>query len=105
MKEYKWNEHGVCTNPDIIELKTKTLEVTILTAEKDGGWHYGFIYGGFFNDHCSFHPCSMRGTGDSIQNNAIIKAIAHIKQQEKPRGAILQKLTELYFEKAQLLLF
>ena len=105
MKEYKWNEHGVCTNPDIIELKTKTLEVSILTAEKDGGWYYGFEYGSFFDDHCSIYPCSMQGTGDSIQNNAIIKAIVHIKRQEKPRGAILRKLRELYFEKAQLLLF
>lgn len=105
MKEYKWNEHGVCINPDVIELKTQKFEISIETAERDGGWYYGFIYGGFFNDHCSFYPCTCEGRGESVQNTAIVKAIAHIKRTQQPRGEILQKLHELYFKSAQLLLF
>lgn len=105
-RAYCWNEHGVCTNADKIKLSASNCEVVIETALRDGLWYYGFEY----NDD-NYHnyrgvPCSYNHQkGYTCKRCAITQAISHCMKCEKPRGEMLRKLQELYFEKAQLLLF
>lgn len=106
MKEYKWNEHGVCINPDVIEIKTNNSDVRIETAEHGGLWYYGYTYHAAKDCRSSLNPCMAKfQKGETIPNNAIVLAIMDIKRHEKPRGDMQKKLMELYFDKAQLLLF
>lgn len=106
MKEYKWNEHGVCTNADKITLNVNACKLTVETAERDGLWFYGYEYNNSNYSEYSGLPCMFKfQKGESCQRTAITQAILNIKKQEKPRGEMLRKLHELYFEKAQLLLF
>jgi len=76
MKQYEWNEHGVCLNPNKIEKRFDNYNyIVIKTAYSDGWWYEGrdlsYATGGV---GC---PVSLEGDKFSTEHDAIMAAIGH----------------------------
>lgn len=115
MKEFEWNDCGVCTNPNMIEKRLDNYNYIIIkTACHDGEWYDGrdlaYATGGIGS------PCSMRCKGFSTEHEAIMAAIGHATNDvqnwanfhvDKDHLVSWHKkaLNELIFEQRQMSLF
>lgn len=104
MKEYTFNDNGVCTNPDMVKSKVSFKYLTcwsIFTAHTGKGWVYGYSW--YASDSGAFSPCAKCNETFETQR-AAIDACARKLLKEK---AILDKkgLKELIFDNRQLSLF
>lgn len=52
MKEFIFNDCGVCTNPNVIEKSTGVCDYEITTAFLDDGWGYGYAFHVSANGMC-----------------------------------------------------
>ena len=115
MKEFEWNDFGVCTNPNKIEKRLdKYNYIIIKTACRNGEWYDGrdlaYATGGVGS------PCSMRCKGFRTEHEAIMAAIGHATNDvqnwanfhvDKDHLISWHKkaLNELIFEQRQMSLF
>lgn len=105
MKEYTFNDNGVCTNPDIVKSKVSFTLLTywsIFTAYTGKGWVYGYSWQA--SDSGAFSPVYLEDKEVFETQRAAIDACARKLLKEK---AILDKkgLKELIFDNRQLSLF
>ena len=105
MKEYIFNDNGVCTNPDVTQSQERHGIIPfweVRTAKGDDGWVYGYSWQA--SDSGASSPCILEDKEVFETQRAAIDACARKLLKEK---AILDKkgLKELIFDNRQLNLF
>lgn len=66
MKDFEFNEHGICTNPNVTKvLEEKNFNAEVRCSFHNGKWHYGYSW----NNTLKGYSGASCGAGISLNEN------------------------------------
>lgn len=84
---FEWNEHGVCTNPDVVNLvfpKSEKVNGVVRVAFSERGWKVGFSL--TCSEFGGSSPCSLTDASYSNRALALHAGLLAIRSQLKENG-------------------
>lgn len=108
--QFKWNEHGVCVQPEEKSYCNKRCCVRIYVASHQGKWYYGTSFGIYNPTECESRRYgaelpSLKGNGYAIKSDAIAKAYEQLKEECSDSTLLTECLKEAKSHLLQLELF